>query len=210
MFEQGDNRIIFDEVKSTKKTIVNDVFVNLPSTTWRGSGVAIPVFSLKTEKSFGVGEFTDMNLLVDWCSNVGLKLIQVLPINDTTANHNWQDSYPYAAISAFALHPIYINLNAVTEKKNIQLLKALESTRIELNKKEKVDYEEVIKVKTNYLKKIYSLQGQDTFKEKEYQDFFSSNKHWLVPYAVFCYLRDEYGTSNFYNWPAYKIGRAHV
>ena len=203
-FEQGDNRIIFDEVKSTKKTIVNDVFVNLPSTTWRGSGVAIPVFSLKTEKSFGVGEFTDMNLLVDWCSNVGLKLIQVLPINDTTANHNWQDSYPYAAISAFALHPIYINLNAVTEKKNIQLLKALESTRIELNKKEKVDYEEVIKVKTNYLKKIYSLQGQDTFKEKEYQDFFSSNKHWLVPYAVFCYLRDEYGTSNFYNWPAYK------
>ena len=78
----------------------------------RGAGVAIPVFSLRSNNSFGVGEFTDIKLLVDWAKSTGLKLIQILPVNDTTATHTWTDSYPYSAISAFALHPMYLNLRA--------------------------------------------------------------------------------------------------
>ena len=84
----------------------------LPADTWQGAGVAIPVFSLRSENSFGVGEFADLKLLADWGRQAGLKLIQILPVNDTSATHTWKDSYPYAAISAFALHPIYLNLTA--------------------------------------------------------------------------------------------------
>ena len=85
-YEDGPNRTLDDYVAPEKQTIVNDGFARLPSTTWKGAGVAIPVFSLRTEKSFGVGEFTDLKLLVDWCKKTGLKLIQILPVNDTTAS----------------------------------------------------------------------------------------------------------------------------
>ena len=110
-FEDGENRVLNDTAAPKKHTIVNDGFVRLPADTWKGAGVAIPVFSLRSEKSFGVGEFTDLKLLADWAKRAGLKLIQILPINDTSATHTWLDSYPYAAISAFALHPLYLNLN---------------------------------------------------------------------------------------------------
>jgi len=204
-FEDGENRVLFDEVKTNKKTIVNDAFANFPVNTWRGAGVAIPVFSLRSEKSFGVGEFTDMKLMVDWCSQVGLKLIQILPINDTIANHSWKDSYPYAAISAFALHPIYINLEATTDKENFSLLKEIEKDRIALNKKQHVDYEKVVDIKLTFLKKIFKLQHKKTFESESYQSFYNDNKHWLEAYAVFSYLRDKYNTSNFNNWPKHQV-----
>ena len=203
-FEDGDNRLLFDEVKADKKTIVNDAFANFPVNTWRGAGVAIPVFSLRSEKSFGVGEFSDLKLMADWCSKVDLKLLQILPINDTIANHSWKDSYPYAAISAFALHPMYINLESATEKENISLLNDIEKERIFLNKKDKVDYEKVVDYKLSYLKKIFTLQSQKTFETESYKTFYNDNKHWLVAYGVFSYLRDLNHTSNFNHWPKYK------
>ncbi len=203
-FEDGDNRVLFDEIKTDKKTVVNDAFVNFPVNTWRGAGVAIPVFSLKSDKSFGVGEFTDMKLMVDWCKKVGLKLLQILPINDTIANHSWKDSYPYAAISAFALHPIYINLEAATAKENLSLIKDIEKQRVELNKKDKVDYENVVDAKLAYLKQIFNLQSAQTFESESYKEFYQGNKHWLVAYAAFSYLRDLNQTSNFNNWSKYN------
>jgi 4-alpha-glucanotransferase len=203
-FEEGDNRILYDEIKADKKTIVNDAFTNFPVNTWRGAGVAIPVFSLRSEKSCGVGEFTDMKLMVDWCNQVGLKLLQILPINDTIANHSWKDSYPYAAISAFALHPIYINLEECTQKENVSLLKEIEKDRIALNQLSKVDYEKVVALKLSYLKKIFKLQFKKTFESDSYKAFYDDNKHWLVAYAAFSYLRDLYKTSNFNNWPKHQ------
>ncbi len=204
-FEEGENRILFDEIKVDKKTIVNDAFLNFPVNTWRGAGVAIPVFSLRSEKSCGVGEFTDMELMVDWCNQVGLKLLQILPINDTIANHSWKDSYPYAAISAFALHPIYINLEAATNKENTVLLKEIEKEKITLNNLEKIDYEKVVTLKLSFLKKIFKLQAQKTFESESYKKFYNDNKHWLVAYAAFSYLRDLNNTSNFNNWPKYQL-----
>lgn len=203
-FEEGNNRMLYDATKPNKQTIVNDAFANLPVKAWRGAGVAIPVFSLKTNNSFGVGEFTDIKALVDWSNKVGLKLIQILPVNDTTATHSWMDSYPYAAISAFALHPVYINLQNATDTVNQYLLRRLDEQQAELNAKEAVDYEAVLKVKLDFLKKIFPLQNAKTFAKEDFKKFFNTNKHWLVPYAVFCYLRDEYGTSHFNEWHAYK------
>ena len=110
-FENGDNRIIYAEPEKKKVIVLHDGFIHFPNNTWKGAGVAIPVFNLRSKKSFGVGEFNDLELLADWADSVGLRVIQILPVNDTIANHSWSDSYPYAAISAFALHPLYINLD---------------------------------------------------------------------------------------------------
>lgn len=207
-YEDGNNRILYDAVAKNKHTIVNDAFAVLPVTTWKGAGVAIPVFSLRSENSFGVGEFTDLNLLTDWSKKVGLKLIQILPINDTTATHTWMDSYPYAAISAFALHPMYLNLSKTANSLNQKLLNKLEEERKRLNNLDAVDYEAVTKIKIDFVKKIFVSQKEETFNSSDYKKYFDQNKHWLIPYAVFCYLRDQYGSSHFNEWPAYRTYKA--
>jgi 4-alpha-glucanotransferase len=145
--EAGENRHLHGNVSHHSTTILHDGFARFPNNTWKGAGTAIPVFSLKSRNSFGVGEFTDLQLLADWAKEVGMKLIQILPVNDTTATHTSADSYPYAAISAFALHPIYINLEKVAGKKNAAVLKPLKKKQKELNDKDELDYEQVLRIK---------------------------------------------------------------
>lgn len=203
-YESGNNRVVYDVPEKDKLTIITDGFAILPNNTWKGAGIAIPVFSLRSESSFGVGEFTDLNLLTDWAKQVGLKLIQILPINDTTATHTWNDSYPYAAISAFALHPIFINLSKVVNTKNASLLEGLKAKQQSLNQLDAVDYETVMSIKMEILAKIFTLQKVETFASTDYQNFFAQNQHWLKPYAVFCYLRDQYNTADFNQWPAFR------
>ena len=207
-FEDGDNRILHDATAPNKHTTVNDGFVRLPADTWKGAGVAIPVFSLRSENSFGVGEFTDLKLLADWGRRTGLKLIQILPINDTSATHTWLDSYPYAAISAFALHPLYLNLNALIAGKKKTLSKTLEVKRKRLNALDAVDYEAVMSAKLKFVRKIFPERKEETFTSREYQNFSTQNQHWLVPYAAFCALRDKFGTADFNQWPAHRVYRA--
>ena len=203
-YEGGSNRTLEDTVLAEKQTIVNDGFCVLPCTSWKGAGVAIPVFSLRSKSSFGVGEFTDLKLLADWCEAVRLKVIQILPVNDTSATHTAADSYPYAAISAFALHPLYLKLSQVAAPGNKKLVLDLEEDRKRLNALKEVDYAGVMKIKRQVLKELYRLQGARTFKSSEYKRFFETNRHWLVPYSVFCYLRDKNGTPDFNRWQSHS------
>jgi len=203
-YENGVNRLLAEGVVENRHVIVNDGFAHLPADRWRGAGVAIPVFSLRSENSFGVGEFSDLKRLVDWCKQTGLKLIQILPVNDSSATHTWMDSYPYAAISAFALHPMYLNLDAVAEGTNKQSLAKLEPERRRLNALEAVDYEAVLKAKLAFIKQIFPARKKRTFASREYQEFFKRNQHWLLPYATFCHLRDRFGTADWTQWPEHR------
>ena len=155
-----------------------------------------------------MGEFTDLPLLVDWSKSVGLKLIQLLPINDTTATHTWMDSYPYASISAFALHPIYVSVEQVAGKKHTEILKPFLKKQKELNALEVVDYEAVLQIKWDILRQLYDLQKTDWIKDADYQAYYESNKHWLAPYAAFCWLRDTNGTADFSQWSKYSTYKA--
>ena len=203
-FEAGENRNLGKTEGERNLTIIHDGFVHIPNDTWKGAGVSIPVFSLRSKDSFGVGEFTDIKLLIDWARKTGLKLIQILPVNDTTATHTWSDSYPYASISAFALHPIYLNLESVAGKKYSDELKSLRKKQKQLNELPNLDYEQVMKFKLSTLKEIFLLQKQEFLKGEGFLEFFKVNQHWLVPYAAFCYLRDRNGTSNFNQWKLYS------
>jgi len=204
-FEEGENRIIrkFEEAEKGI-TIFNDGFVNYQRGLWRGAGVSIPVFSLRSQKSFGVGEFSDIKLLIDWAKKTGLKLIQLLPINDTTAHFNWRDSYPYAAISAFALHPIYINLEKVAGIEFSSILKPLSKKQKQLNELKEFDYEQVMKFKLSALKELFEAKKNDFKNNLDYFEFFELNRHWLVPYAAFSYLRDKYKTPDSSKWKSNK------
>ncbi len=199
-FEGGNNRILLGDAAKKTITIVHDGFAQMPYPTWRGAGIAIPVFSLRTKNSFGTGEFTDIRQLVDWARLTGLKMVQLLPVNDTMATHTNQDSYPYAAISAFALHPLYLNLERVAGKEHVALIKSLKRKQRQLNDLPDVDYEQVMRFKLNAIRDLYRACKKEMQEDRDYFAFFELNRHWLVPYAAFCYLRDKYNTADFSQW----------
>ena len=202
-FEGGDNRFLFGDAVN-KITILHDGFVQLPNNTWRGTGVAIPVFSLRSKDGFGTGEFMDLKLLADWAKKTKIRLIQILPINDTSGTHTNTDSYPYSAISAFALHPIYVNLEEVAGKKYAAITKALRKKQKQLNDLSDLDYEQVVKSKLSALKELYTAQKEEFLTDEGFLDYFENNKSWLVPYAAFCYLRDKNGTFDYTQWKIYS------
>lgn len=199
-YEAGDNRLLTGDSPANRITILHDGFAHLPNDIWKGAGVAIPVFSLRSKNSFGVGEFADIKLLVDWARETGLKLIQLLPINDTIATNTWTDSYPYAAISAFAMHPLYINLAKVAGKKQEEKINSLKKKQKQLNELAEVDYEEVLRFKLTMLRELYEVMADDCFESADYKAFFKENQHWLIPYAAFSYFRDKYNTTHFDEW----------
>jgi 4-alpha-glucanotransferase len=203
-YESGDNRLLQQHSPAHTLTVLHDGFIQLPNQEWKGAGIAIPVFSLRSRQSFGVGEFTDIKLLVDWARESGLRMVQLLPVNDTTATHSWTDSYPYSAISAFALHPLYINLARVAGKKYQDKIKSLNRKQKALNELPELDYEEVMRFKLAMLRELYDLMSSETFESDAYKDFFSSNAHWLKPYAAFSFLRDKYGTPEFEQWKTHQ------
>ncbi len=207
-FEDGGNRSIYSAPSlaagDTGLTIHHDNYARLPYAPWRGAGVAIPVFSLRSANSFGVGEFSDLPLLADWAKAVGLRLVQLLPVNDTSATGTWTDSYPYAAISAFALHPLFLNVAEVAGKAQAALLKPFAGQQKTLNALDAVDYEAVMQAKWTMVRQLFAVQKADFLINTDFIRYFAENQHWLVPYAAFCYLRDKNGTTDFNQWPAYQ------
>jgi 4-alpha-glucanotransferase len=203
-YESGENRTLHGDAHNKKLTILHDGFVHLPNNIWKGAGVSIPVFSLRSKDSFGVGEFRDLKLLSDWANKTGLKLIQLLPVNDTISTHTWKDSYPYSSISAFALHPLYLNLETVAGKHDADLIKSLKKIQKQLNDLPEIDYEQVIKYKLSTAREIFQSHKEKILQDVKFQEFFQENKSWLVPYAAFCYLRDRNGTADFTKWKLYS------
>lgn len=206
-WEVGENRILNEIFTSEdQKLIVSDYpYRNTSFNSWKGAGSVIPVFSLRSEQSFGVGDMHDLKLLIDWAVLTNQSLIQILPMNDTTRTHTWKDSYPYSAISIYALHPIYISLSKLNALKDIEKASYFDEQRLALNEKTSVDYELVMATKIQYLWALFEQEGKDFLKSESFISFFHTNKTWLMPYAAFCYYREKYQTPEFSGWKAHAI-----
>lgn len=203
-YEEGENRILRKWNHDAERVVAHDGFANIPHSLWRGTGVNVPVFSLRSAKSFGAGDFMDLKLLVDWCRLTGIRLIQLLPVNDTSARDNWMDSYPYSAISAFALHPLYLNPERMAAKEHKDIIRKYSSKQKRLNALQRLDYEKVMKLKRAIVKEMYELQKDNLQKDKKFLSFFRANKNWLVPYAAFCFLKNKNKTADFSRWKTHS------
>ena len=204
-WEAHNNRLLcIDGMKKGEIYLTPESEVRFTSSARKVAGTAIPVFSLRSEGSFGVGDSGDLKKLIDWAVSTHQQAIQILPINDTTITNTWMDSYPYNSISIYAFHPMYIDLRQLGKLKDKEALAFYEEKRKELNALPQIDYEAVNNTKRAYLKSMYQQTGKKVLASAEFKKFFKENEHWLLPYAAFSYLRDQYGTPNFSQWPEHN------
>lgn len=202
LWEDGMNRRIdLPDMKENQVVVYELDEAFFPIYDVRCAGTQVPVFSLRSRTSFGVGDFGDLKKMVDWISKTQQRVLQLLPINDTTTTHTWTDSYPYSCISIFALHPQYVDLNALPPIEDEAERQRFEALRQELNALPRIDYERVNNAKTEYLQILYGQEGKKVLASAEFKGFFDEAGIWLVPYAQYCYLREKYGTADFSRWP---------
>lgn len=201
-WELLDNRHFGIETKAepNRAYVLDGLRFANPRNNWKGAGTAIPVFSVRTEQDFGCGDFSDLKQMVDWCVETGQKVLQLLPVNDTTLTKTWVDSYPYKANSTFALHPMYIRLEEVGTLSNEKMRNDFAALRQELNSLSEIDYERVNNAKNEYLRAIYADCGKRTAKSPEFIAFMEKNGHWLRPYAAWSILRDINNTPDNTRW----------
>ncbi|OUO19648.1 4-alpha-glucanotransferase [Alistipes sp. An31A] len=199
VWEEGENRRWSGAAADGELLVEASLTPRLPERQWHGAGTAIPVFSLRSRESFGVGEFADLKLLIDWAAATRQRVIQLLPVNDTTMTRTWEDSYPYNANSIYALHPQFLRLTAAGVAEDEEYCRL----RDELNALEEVDYERVNAAKERLLRATFARCGARTAARADYKAFVEANRHWLLPYAAYRCLRDEYGTTDFAQWGPY-------
>ncbi len=213
-WEAGDNRLLalpatLDSANGNKAFVA----LNTPSfrpdraSGPRYAGTAIPVFSLRSNDSWGIGDFHDLKKMADWVALTGQRVLQILPVNDTTMYNNWIDSYPYGGISIMALHPLYLHVPSLCPKEADIDLSPLEKRRKELNALPQLDYDAVSELKRKAFRIIYKATAKTIFGSEAYKTFYKENESWLRPYALFCVLRDRFGTADHTQWGAYAIYR---
>jgi 4-alpha-glucanotransferase len=159
----------------------------------RRAGVAVPLFSIYSKDSIGIGEFPDLKLLVKWCLKTNMSIIQLLPLNDTDS-----DFSPYNSISSFALDPMYISLTKMKDvninpfKKSLRSLKKLFETG-----GSKVNYE----IKKEKIKLLYEIFLKSYTKGiNSFESFKSDNSYWLRDYALFKVIKDFTGETHWEKW----------
>ena len=205
LWETGMNRTMTIPKLEEGEVIVYELpQAFFPVYPWKGAGTVIPIFSLRSEGSFGVGDFGDLQKMIDWCAKTRQRVLQVLPINDTNMTYTWQDSYPYNSISIYALHPQYTDFRQLPPLKDKERKAYYEALQKELNALPQIDYERMNNAKLAYLRELFAQEGSKMMKTEAFKTFFEQNKDWLVPYAAFCHYRDKYGTASFTEWPDHK------
>ncbi len=206
LWEECNNRVVnISETNNNATIILNDFSASLRVPQVKIAGTAIPVFSVRSEKDCGIGDFEGLKAFIDFLSNTSQHVLQILPINDTSINGSRKDSYPYGAISVFALNPMYIHLESVGVIKDREFRERHLKKFKKLNASEEIKYEEVYRVKWAYLRKIFSEVGDKTFKTKDYKAFYKKNEDWLLSYAFFCFLKDKHKCADFNKWPRYSV-----
>ena len=202
MWETGHNRILHipsATVATAMSFCLSQAFFEICDV--KLAGTLVPVFSLRSETSFGVGDFGDLKKMIDWMAGTRQRVLQLLPVNDTTTTNTWTDSYPYSCISVFALHPQYADFSSLPLLADQSARIRFEALRRELNALPQIDYERVNRAKNEYLRLLFAQEGATTLRSAAYKRFFKMSEYWLVPYARYCCLRDTYGTADFSQWP---------
>ena len=155
-------------------------------------GTVIPVSALRSEKSIGVGEFADLPEFGSFCKKMGIGLIQILPVNDTG-----YDSSPYAALTAFGLHPLYLRIGDLREAAGFE--NELSTIKTKFNDAVRFPYEALLRAKMELLLKIYEKNRELIALSSSLREWIKINQ-WIKPYAVFRRLKEAHNEKSWIEW----------
>ena len=178
--------------------------MTFPGLTRYLTGVLVPVSALRSQESVGVGEFADLPALADWCAGVGLDAIQILPVNDT----GWQSS-PYSALSAFALHPLYLRvgdlpeLDALPAQTRARVDAALDAIRREHGARDRLRYGAMLDSKRALLREIFDAVAGDPAITRATRAFVDHNP-WAGEYAAYKMLKARNAGASWKEWPEFR------
>lgn len=203
-WEEGDNRTITlpDFQSSSAYSYTYDA-LSFPSPMLRLAGTVIPLFSLRTERSWGIGDFGDIAAMTDWLEHTGQNVLQLLPVNDTTVSGGKEDSYPYNCVSVFALNPIYACMSALPPLDSERRNRYYEKRRLPLNALPVVDYAAVYMLKMSYLRELFVIYGDETLASDACRLFVREQEEWLRPYAMYRFLISRLSW-NIEEWGEYR------
>jgi len=159
------------------------------------NGIVIPLFSLHSKESSGIGEFTDLELIIPWCAVLGLSVIQLLPLNDTGPSTS-----PYGAISAFALNPIHLGLAHLPNTSSDPVLKSMLTELKKFNETKRVEYEKIYPLRNHFLKEYFKKYSESILSSENYRQFYNDNT-WLDEYSLFKALKEDSNWQNICSWP---------
>lgn len=159
-------------------------------------GICLPLFSLHSAASGGIGEFPDLILLISWCHSLGLDVVQLLPLNDTGI-----DSSPYSALSAFALNPLHLGFTALPYFKDDPALMMMLKKVQKETASQRIDYAKLIPLRESLLQVYYKIWGEALLQSNDYQAFHEKHREWLTGYALFKALKIKHHWQCWQDWP---------
>ena len=159
----------------------------------RRAGIVVPLFSLYSSKSVGIGEFDDLKLLVDWCVKTGNSIIQLLPLNELGPLF-----CPYDSISSFALEPAFLKLNHIKTPSSRNLAKTIEELREKYPTGHKHVNYGIKGAKLEYLWEMF--QRSHVRENKRFKEFAANNTYWLEDFTLFKALKFHYRDHPWYEW----------
>ena len=205
-WEQGGNRTYYiaDEGQPVVRRVTFEG-LDFGAPRLRVAGTVIPLFSLRSENSWGVGDFGDIKLFAEWLAETGQHVLQLLPVNDTTIYGGAGDSYPYNCVSVFALHPQYVDISALPALKDGRVRAGLQRRAKRLNSGDTFDYTAVNELKNTYLRKLYDERGEEYVSSEGFRQFETEQQEWLRPYCVYRFLSGKLspGPGNWGKYDAY-------
>lgn len=171
----------------------------------RIAGVTVPLFSLRSDRSWGLGEIADLPDFAAWAREAGIRLVQILPLGEISGG----DTSPYSAISAFGIDPMYVSISAVPDLDERDWEGALGDGGLawldHVRRQPRVDYQGVRTLKARALRRAFERfidreARPETERARAFKKFCDDNAEWLEDYALFRALKDAHGGRAWFDW----------
>ena len=202
-WEQGENRhILLPDFEASTNYFyqLDELCFDAPSL--RLAGTVLPLFSMRSEHGWGIGDFGDIKLMAGWLAETGQNILQLLPLNDTTVCGGNEDSYPYNCVSVFALNPIYADISALPRLSSTKRNNCYSKEREALNALPTVNYSAVYRLKIKYLRELFDEISEELLSSEGYRHFAEEQEEWLKPYCIFRFLSARLHC-NIWEWKDY-------
>ncbi len=191
--------------EATAALIVTPDWLGLPKRFGAGRawGMATQLYSVRSRRSWGVGDLTDLTDLAVWAgSQHGAGYVLVNPLHAATPTTPMEPS-PYLPSSRRFVNPIYLRVEAIPEfaylRKQGRVRRLRAEVQERVDKLDTIDRDTAWVAKRSALKLVYRVP-RSAGREVAYAAFLAREGSALDDFATWCALAERYGP-DWHQWP---------